>query len=129
MSTEQGEPLALHPATFARVREYAQAHGLTLCDALSVAVHLGLEALDRRDGSNDRIVAESSLRRLHELVDVALGPGVFASARLLAGREAAVTDGSIAEEEFLECTLAMGRHEWDAFTAELKAGRTRTQVG
>jgi hypothetical protein len=127
MSTDVNSPLSLEAAAFDRVREFASTHEIDLTNALALIVHRGVEAGDARDLVLERLDrVEESLRQLRELLEAGLGPRVFAVARLLAAREAMVTQGSMAEEDFLAGALRMGRHEWDGFAADLEAGRTRT---
>ena len=102
-----------------RVGAYASREGLTLGEAISALLYLGLEFAERqRTGLKDDIEdLQRELRDLRQMVDV-IGPAALATPRILAHWAAQTGGLRVSEDELLAEGQLVADEEWQGKLAE-----------
>ena len=102
-----------------RVGAYASREGLTLGEAISALLYLGLEFAERqRTGLKEDIEdLQRELRDLRQMVDV-IGPAVLATPRILAHWAAQTGGLRVSEDELLAEGQLVAEEEWQGHLAE-----------
>jgi hypothetical protein len=102
-----------------RIEAYAAREGLTLGEALSALLYLGLEFAERqRTGlREDMEDLQRELRDLRHMVDV-LGPAAFGTQRILAHWAAQTGGLRVSEDELLAEGRLVADEEWQGQLAE-----------
>ena len=102
-----------------RVGAYASREGLTLGEAISALLYLGLEFAERqRTGLKEDIEdLQRDLRDLRQMVDV-IGPAALATPRILAHWAAQTGGLRVSEDELLSEGQLVADEEWQGHLAE-----------
>jgi hypothetical protein len=102
-----------------RVGAYASREGLTLGEAISALLYLGLEFAERqRTGLKEDIEdLQRELRDLRQMVDV-IGPAALATPRILAHWAAQTGGLRVSEDELLAEGQLVADEEWQGHLAE-----------
>ena len=102
-----------------RVDAYASREGLTLGEAISALLYLGLEFAERqRTGLKEDIEdLQRDLRDLRQMVDV-IGPAALAAPRILAHWAAQTGGLRVSEDELLSEGQLVADEEWQGHLAE-----------
>ena len=102
-----------------RIGAYAAREGLTLGEALSALLYLGLEFAERqRTGIRDDMEdLQRELRDLRQMVDV-LGPAALGTQRILAHWAAQTGGLRVSEDELLAEGRLVADEEWQGQLAE-----------
>ena len=102
-----------------RIGAYATREGLTLGEALSALLYLGLEFAERqRTGIRDDMEdLQRELRDLRQMVDV-LGPAALGTQRILAHWAAQTGGLRVSEDELLVEGRLVADEEWQGQLAE-----------
>ena len=102
-----------------RVDAYASREGLTLGEAISALLYLGLEFAERqRTGLKEDIEdLQRELRDLRQMVDV-IGPAALAAPRILAHWAAQTGGLRVSEDELLAEGQLVADEEWQGHLAE-----------
>jgi hypothetical protein len=102
-----------------RVGAYASREGLTLGEAISALLYLGLEFAERqRTGLKEDIEdLQRDLRDLRQMVDV-IGPAALAAPRILAHWAAQTGGLRVSEDELLSEGQLVADEEWQGHLAE-----------
>ena len=102
-----------------RVGAYASREGLTLGEAISALLYLGLEFAERqRTGLKEDIEdLQRELRDLRQMVDV-IGPAALATPRILAHWAAQTGGLRVSEDELLAEGQLVADEEWQGNLAE-----------
>jgi hypothetical protein len=102
-----------------RVGAYASREGLTLGEAISALLYLGLEFAERqRTGLKEDIEdLQRDLRDLRQMVDV-IGPAALATPRILAHWAAQTGGLRVSEDELLAEGQLVADEEWQGHLAE-----------
>jgi hypothetical protein len=102
-----------------RVGAYASREGLTLGEAISALLYLGLEFAERqRTGLKEDIEdLQRELRDLRQMVDV-IGPAALATPRILAHWAAQTGGLRVSEDELLAEGQLVADEDWQGHLAE-----------
>jgi hypothetical protein len=102
-----------------RVAAYAEREGLTLGEAISALLYLGLEFAERqRTGLKEDIEdVQRELRDLRQMVDV-IGPAALGTQRILAHWAAQTGGLRVTEDELLAEGQLVADEEWQGQLAE-----------
>jgi hypothetical protein len=102
-----------------RVSAYASREGLTLGEAISALLYLGLEFAERqRTGLKEDIEdLQRELRDLRQMVDV-IGPAALATPRILAHWAAQTGGLRVSEDELLAEGQLVADEDWQGHLAE-----------
>lgn len=102
-----------------RVGAYASREGMTLGEAISALLYLGLEFAERqRTGLKEDIEdLQRDLRDLRQMVDV-IGPAALAAPRILAHWAAQTGGLRVSEDELLAEGQLVADEEWQGHLAE-----------
>ena len=111
--------VGLDDALQERVGAYASREGLTLGEAISALLYLGLEFAERqRTGLKEDIEdLQRELRDLRQMVDV-IGPAALATPRILAHWAAQTGGLRVSEDELLSEGQLVADEEWQGHLAE-----------
>ena len=111
--------VGLDDALQERVGAYASREGLTLGDAISALLYLGLEFAERqRTGLKEDIEdLQRELRDLRQMVDV-IGPAALATPRILAHWAAQTGGLRVSEDELLAEGQLVADEDWQGHLAE-----------
>jgi hypothetical protein len=116
-----GEEVAikLEPDQQARVRAFAKKEALTVGEAVSALMELGLEFAHRQKIDLHELVedVQHDLSELREMVDV-LGPAALGTQRLLAHWAAQTGGLRVSEDELLAEGRLVAADEWEGQLAE-----------
>ena len=111
--------VGLDDALQERVGAYASREGLTLGEAISALLYLGLEFAERqRTGLKEDIEdLQRELRDLRQMVDV-IGPAALATPRILAHWAAQTGGLRVSEDELLAEGQLVADEDWQGHLAE-----------
>jgi hypothetical protein len=120
MDTNTGDVTTrLDPSLQERARQYATREGLTLGEAVSALLYLGLEFAERqRTGLKDDIEdLQREVRDLKQMLDL-MGPAALGSQRILAHWAAQTGGLRVSEDELLAEGRLVADEEWQSQLAE-----------